>query len=153
MVKKINKMLNLIEKFADEVGLERNIEVADNDTVTFNATFTMEIEGYNEELPFILYIECSNEPLYILGYLYIDGDRFNISPNKLSKALEAINEVNLKGITGRFAILNEKFYQYKVVYDLSSLNLKDCPVSLIHDLVNSSQLTFSENFNNLTDFL
>ena len=157
MVKKAAaiKMLELIENFADEVGLEKRIEVNSNGNVTFNATFNMAIDGYKDEIPFLLFVECSNDPLYVLGYVYIDGDDFNIPLNKLSKALEAVNKANNEGTTGRFTITGdkEKYYQFRVAYDLSSLNLQECPLSLIHDLVGKSQLTFSEYFNDLTNFI
>ena len=76
-----NKMLELIEKFTDEVGLEKRIEVDDNGDVTFNATFNMEIDGYEEELPFTFYIIGAQDLSFILGYLYIDSDDFIIPKN------------------------------------------------------------------------
>ena len=148
-----NKMLELIEKFTDEVGLEKHIEVDDNGVVTFNATFNMEIEGYEEELPFTFYIVGSHDLLYILGYLYIDSDDFIIPKNKVSKALEVVNELNQDCVYGRFAVVNDnKQYQFLKPFILSQLGITNCTTEIINTILIDCRVAYQNNFKKLTEF-
>lgn len=148
-----NKMLELIEKFTDEVGLEKRIEVDDNGDVTFNATFNMEIEGYEEEIPFILYVIGSQDLSFILGYLYIDSDDFTIPKNKVAKALEIVNEINQDCVYGRFAVVNDnKQYQFLKPFILGQLNVKDITTEILNTIVIDCRVAYQNNFKKLTEF-
>jgi hypothetical protein len=151
--KKTNKMLTLLEKFADEVGLEKRIEVDDDSgNITFNATFNMEIEGFKDELPFILYLVCSNDPGFILAYLYIDTDDFNIPKNKLAKAFESVNEINQSTIYGRFCVIDNSRYQFLKPLLLEQAGVNDYSTGLIHTIVSDCQSAYKDNFSQLTSF-
>jgi hypothetical protein len=155
MVKKTtsNKMLELIEKFADEVGLDKRIEVDDNGDVTFNATFNMEIDGYKEELPFTLYIIGAPDLSFILGYLYIDSDDFIIPKNKVAKALEVVNELNQDCVYGRFAVVNDnKQYQFLKPFILSQLGISTCTTEIINTILIDCRVAYQNNFKKLTEF-
>lgn len=146
-------MLELIEKFTDEVGLEKRIEVDDNGDVTFNATFDMEIDGHKEELPFTLYLIGSKDLSFILGYLYIDSDDFIIPKNKVAKALEAVNEINQDCVYGRFAVVNDnKQYQFLKPFILSQFDLKDISTEILNTIVVDCRVAYQNNFKKLTEF-
>lgn len=151
--KSTNKMLELIEKFTDEVGLEKRIEVDDNGDVTFNATFNMEIDGYEEELPFTFHIIGAPDLSFILGYLYIDNDDFIIPKNKVAKALEVVNELNQDCVYGRFAVVNDnKQYQFLKPFILSQLGISTCTTEIINTILIDCRVAYQNNFKKLTDF-
>ena len=155
MVKKTtsNKMFELIEKFTDEVGLEKHIEVDEKGDVTFNATFNMEIDGYEEELPFTFYIIGAQDLSFILGYLYIDSDDFIIPKNKVAKALEVVNELNQDCVYGRFAVVNDnKQYQFLKPFILSQLGINTCTTEIINTILIDCRVAYQNNFKKLTEF-
>jgi hypothetical protein len=151
--KSTNKMLELIEKFTDEVGLEKRIEVDDNGDVTFNATFNMEIDGYEEELPFTFHIIGAPDLSFILGYLYIDSDDFIIPKNKVAKALEVVNELNQDCVYGRFAVVNgNKHYQFLKPFILGQLGISTCTTEIINTILIDCRVAYQNNFKKLTEF-